>query len=103
MTQILFLQLEYGQMLILGTESGPKVHFKPDLYHSKLSHEMELFPHFLPNFVFILVFTVFASTVSGFWPFSFKPPLENQRLRPKVLKAPLLYLGPRLVFSWGVI
>ena len=41
--------------------------------------------------------------MSGFWPFSFKPPLENPRLRPKVLKAPLLYLGPRLGFSRGVI
>ena len=41
--------------------------------------------------------------MSGFWLFSFKPPLENPRLRPKVLKAPLLYLGPRLGFSRGVI
>ena len=62
---------------------------------------MALFPHFLPNFVFILVFTVFASTVSGFWPFSFKPPLENPRLWLKVLKAPLLYLGPPLGFLSG--
>ena len=36
---------------------------------------------------------------------SFKPQLENPRLgpRPKVLKAPLLYLGPCLGFSRGVI
>ena len=45
-----------------------------------------LFPHFLPDFVFILVFTVFASTVSGFWLFSFKPPL-------RVRKVGLFYLG----------
>merc|ERR1711940_215700 len=70
---------------------------------SKLCHEMVLLSHFLPNCVFILVFTVFASIVSGFWPFLFKPPLENPRLGPRVLKAPLLYLRPRLGFSRGVI
>ena len=41
---------------------------------------MALLTHFLPNCVFILVFTVFASIVSGFWPFLFKPPLKKIEL-----------------------
>ena len=70
---------------------------------SKLCHEMVLLTLFLPICVFILVFTVFASIVSGFWLFLLKPPLKNPRLQPKVLKAPLLYLGPRLGFSRGFL
>ena len=44
---------------------------------SKYSHERGLLSLFLTNGIIILIFTVFASTLSGFWPFSFKPPLAS--------------------------
>ena len=74
MTQILFILLEYCQTLIWALEVAKKTLLSLTYKHSKLSHEMVLLTHFLPNCVFILVFTVFASIVSGFWLFSFKPP-----------------------------
>ena len=69
---------------------------------SKLCHEMALLTHFLPNCVFILVFTVFASIVSGFWLFLFITPTQKSETSAQGTKSSaFVHWTSSQIFSGG--
>ena len=57
----------------MATENGPKVLFSQSYKHSKYSHEMALLSLFYET-ASLFWFSLFLLSLSGFWPFSFKPP-----------------------------